>query len=90
LRILGQKCTPFHQGCGHIGIVNALHVNALCTTFDGVEQQFGLFAHQNKDGLMGWFFQQFYKKGFQSWYGIHQNKDNPHTHIIIDNVKFEK
>jgi exonuclease SbcC len=31
---------------------------------------------------------EFYKKGFQSWYGIHQNKDNPHTHIIIDNVNF--
>lgn len=31
---------------------------------------------------------EFYKKGFQSWYGIHQNKDNPHTHIIIDNVSF--
>lgn len=32
---------------------------------------------------------EFYKKGFQSWYGIHQNKDNPHTHIIIDNVNFK-
>ncbi|WP_338943541.1 relaxase/mobilization nuclease domain-containing protein [Fusobacterium polymorphum] len=31
---------------------------------------------------------EFYKKGFQSWYGIHQNKDNPHTHIVIDNVNF--
>ena len=31
---------------------------------------------------------EFYKKGFQSWYGIHQNKDNPHTHIIIDNINF--
>lgn len=31
---------------------------------------------------------EFYKKGFQSWYGIHQNKGNPHTHIIIDNVNF--
>ena len=31
---------------------------------------------------------EFYKKGFQAWYGIHQNKDNPHTHIIIDNVNF--
>ena len=31
---------------------------------------------------------EFYKKGFQLWYGIHQNKDNPHTHIIIDNVNF--
>lgn len=31
---------------------------------------------------------EFYKKGFQSWYGIHQNKDNPHAHIIIDNVNF--
>ena len=31
---------------------------------------------------------EFYKKGFQSWYGIHKNKDNPHTHIIIDNVNF--
>lgn len=31
---------------------------------------------------------EFYKKGFQSWYGMHQNKDNPHTHIIIDNVNF--
>lgn len=31
---------------------------------------------------------EYYKKGFQSWYGIHQNKDNPHTHIIIDNVNF--
>lgn len=31
---------------------------------------------------------EFYIKGFQSWYGIHQNKDNPHTHIIIDNVNF--
>lgn len=31
---------------------------------------------------------EFYKKGFQSWYGIHQNKDNPHTHILIDNVNF--
>lgn len=32
---------------------------------------------------------EFYKKGFQSWYGIHQNKNNPHTHIIIDNVNFK-
>ena len=31
---------------------------------------------------------EYYKKGFQSWYGIHQNKDNPHTHIVIDNVNF--
>ena len=31
---------------------------------------------------------EFYKKGFQSWYGIHQNKNNPHTHIVIDNVNF--
>lgn len=31
---------------------------------------------------------EYYKKGFQLWYGIHQNKDNPHTHIIIDNVNF--
>lgn len=31
---------------------------------------------------------EFYKKGFQSWYGIHQNKDNPHTHIVIDNINF--
>ena len=32
---------------------------------------------------------EYYKKGFQSWYGIHQNKDNPHTHIILDNVNFK-
>ena len=31
---------------------------------------------------------EYYKKGFQSWYGIHQNKDNPHTHIVIDNINF--
>lgn len=32
---------------------------------------------------------EFYKKGFQLWYGIHQDKNNPHAHIIIDNVNFK-
>lgn len=32
---------------------------------------------------------EYYKKGFQSWYGIHQDKNNPHAHIIIDNVNFK-
>ena len=31
---------------------------------------------------------EYYKKGFQLWYGIHQDKNNPHTHIVIDNVNF--
>lgn len=32
---------------------------------------------------------EYYKKGFQLWYGIHQDKNNPHAHIIIDNVNFK-
>ena len=31
----------------------------------------------------------YYKKGFQLWYGIHQDKNNPHAHIVIDNVNFK-
>lgn len=31
---------------------------------------------------------EYYKKGFQLWYGIHQDKNNPHAHIVIDNVNF--
>ena len=32
---------------------------------------------------------EYYKKGFQLWYGIHQDKNNPHAHIVIDNVNFK-
>ena len=78
VRRIGIDSSPCDERLFHSFVVDAFHIDALCTADDGLEQLLRFFAYHEEDGaLRGLFeeFQQFVGRGEIHPFGSPDNGD---------------